>query len=123
MSKTKRHKSPKRQWEQALIDAQEHDTQLIGKSLHLQCRGLKHDLVRELAEVEAAGGGLKGMLPLMSGQRSKAAYVTGEVETGLFTVGQTIGLIEDVPTMSDLLSGMVEDAKVQLDNVRESLGD
>jgi nitronate monooxygenase len=107
---------------QALIVAQENDTQLVGKSLHLQCRGLKNELVRKLAEVEAAGGGLEGMLPLMSGLRSKAAYVTGEVETGLFTVGQTIGLIDDVPTMSDLLSGMVKDAKVQLDGVRQALG-
>lgn len=107
---------------QALIDAQEHDTQLLGKSLHLQCRGLKNDLVRQIAEVEDAGGGLKDMLPLMSGQRAKAAYVSGEAQTGLFTVGQTIGLIDDVPTMQDLLRGMVTDAKEQLESVRTSLG-
>jgi len=102
----------------ALVSAQETDTQLIGKSLHLQCRGLKNDLVAKISEVEEAGGGLDKMLPLMSGQRAKAAYVSGDANAGLFTVGQSIGLIDSVPTMSDLLSGMVNDAKLQLDKVR-----
>ncbi|MCP4121021.1 MAG: hypothetical protein GY751_04650 [Bacteroidetes bacterium] len=59
----------------------------------------------------------------MSGKRAKDAYKTGESEHGLFTVGQSIGLIEDIPTMCELLSGMVADAKTQLDAVRLSLGD
>jgi len=104
----------------ALVSAQETDTQLIGKSLHLQCRGLKNDLVSKISEVEDAGGGLDKMLPLMSGQRAKAAYVSGDASAGLFTVGQSIGLIDNVPTMSDLLSGMVNDAKLQLDKVRST---
>jgi len=57
----------------------------------------------------------------MSGKRAREAYVTGDWENGLFTVGQTIGLIDDVPTMSDLLSGMVRDAKTQLEAVRATL--
>ncbi len=108
---------------QALVDAQENDTQLVGKSLNLQCRGLKNELLTKVIEAEESGGGHKAMLPLMSGKRAREAYTTGEAEHGLFTVGQTIGLIEDVPTMRGLLSGMIEDAKKQLESVRASLGD
>jgi nitronate monooxygenase len=98
---------------QAIIEAQENDTQLIGKTLHLQCRGLKNDLLK---------GGYKEMLPLMSGKWAKEAYVTGDAQNGLFTVGQSIGLIDDMPTMSELLTGMVEDAKTKLSAVQASLG-
>jgi len=107
---------------QALIVAQENDTRLVGKTLHLQCRGLKNELLDKITEVEDAGGGFKEIVPLMSGKRAREAYVTGDWENGLFTVGQTIGLIDDVPTMSDLLSGMVRDAKTQLEAVRATLG-
>ncbi len=108
---------------QALVDAQENDTQLIGKTLHLQCRGLKNERLKKIIEVEASGGGYKEMLPQMSGKWAKDAYSSGEAEDGLFTVGQTIGLIDDIPTMRELMSGMVSDAKTQLDAVRLSLGD
>jgi len=108
---------------QTLVSAQENDTQLIGKSLHLQCRGLKNELLDKIVKVEESGGGYKEMLPLMSGKWAKEAYSTGEAQNGLFTVGQTIGLIDDIPTMRDLLSGMVADAKTQLESVRNSLGE
>ncbi|RLA00638.1 MAG: hypothetical protein DRQ47_09235 [Gammaproteobacteria bacterium] len=107
---------------QTLVSAQENNTQLIGKTLHLQCRGLKNELLEKIVKIEESGGGYKEMLPLMSGKWAKDAYKTGDVEKGLFTVGQTIGLIEDIPTMRDLMSGMVVDAKKQLDRVRLSLG-
>ncbi len=107
---------------QALVSAQENDTQLVGKSLRLQCRGLKNERLKKVIEIEESGGGIKEMLPQMSGQWAKNAYTSGDAEDGLFTVGQTIGLIDNIPTMRDLLSGMVADAKAQLEAVRESLG-
>ncbi|MBL4836576.1 MAG: nitronate monooxygenase [Kordiimonadaceae bacterium] len=107
---------------QALVVAQETDTTIAGKSLHLQFRALNNDLLKEIVEMEKSGGGLKEMLPLLSGKRAKKAYVTGDHETGLFTVGQSIGLIDNVPTMSELLKGMVQGAKDQLKSVSYSLG-
>lgn len=104
---------------QALVKAQEIDTQLIGKSLHLQCRGLNNDLLKQISDIESSGGGLSEMLPLMSGQRAKNAYVSGDVDAGLFTVGQSIGLIDNIPSIEALLSTMVHDAKQRLLQVSE----
>ena len=107
---------------QALIEAQETDTKIAGKSLRLQFRALNNDLLKEIVATEKSGGGLEEMLPLLSGQRAKEAYITGEHETGLFTVGQSIGLIDDVPTIAELLSSMVRGAKLRLESVSNALG-
>ena len=90
--------------------------------MHLQCSGLKNNPLHKIAETEAAGGSYKEMLPLMSGKWTKEAYVTGGAQNGLFTVVQSIGLIDDVPTMSVLLLGMVAEAKEKLSAVHTSLG-
>ena len=105
----------------AIKHAQEQDTRLVGKSLHLQCRGLKNELVDEILKTEAAGGGLETLLPLMSGKRARAAYVNGNHHNGLFTVGQSIGLIDDEPTIVELLTRMLSEAQARLEQVQRSL--
>jgi len=95
---------------QELIDRQEFETQLIGKSLGLQARALINEVVREINKVEAADGGLKELMPLMTGQRSKKAWVNGDVDLAVMTVGQSIGRIDDIPSTAELLKRMAEEA-------------
>ena len=95
---------------QELIDRQEFETQLIAKNLGLQCRALTNGVVREINKVEAAHGGLKEMMPLLTGQRSKTAFVNGDVDLAVMTVGQTIGRIDDVPSTAQLLERMAKEA-------------
>jgi nitronate monooxygenase len=49
--------------------------------------------------------------------------VTGDVDLAPLMVGQSIGLINDIPTCQELLDKMVSDAKVYIDqaNTRISL--
>jgi len=95
---------------QELVKRQEFETELIGKTLGLQARALSNGVVREINKVEAAHGGLKEMMPFMTGQRSKKAWVNGDVDLAVMTVGQSIGRIEDVPTTAELLDRMAAEA-------------
>lgn len=94
-----------------LIKRQENDTTLIGKSFNLQGRALKNQLTSLILEKEAAGESLQEVFPLMTGQRVKQAWQNGDVESAAFMVGQSIGLIKDIPTCQELLTGMVRDAE------------
>lgn len=96
---------------QELINRQEQDTTLINKSINLQGRALKNDLVAKILEIESKGGGLNELAPLISGQRMKEAYKTGDVNYAAFMVGQSIGMIQDVVTCQELLDRMVNEAQ------------
>jgi len=95
---------------QELVKRQEFETELIGKTLGLQARALSNGVVKEINKVEAAHGGLKEMMPFMTGMRSKKAWVNGDVDLAVMTVGQSIGRIEDVPSTAELLDRMAAEA-------------
>ena len=95
---------------QELVARQEYETELIGKTLGLQARAPSNAVVREINKVEAVHGGLKEMMPFMTGMRSKKAWVNGDVDLAVMTVGQTIGRIEDVPSTAELLDRMAKEA-------------
>jgi NADH:quinone reductase (non-electrogenic) len=104
-----------------LVARQEHHTTLICKSIELQGRALKNDLVEKILEVENRKGGLTEIIPLMSGERTKAAWMTGEVDCAPMMVGQSIGLIHDIPSCAELLERMMADAEGQIKQVVERM--
>ncbi|MGE5396270.1 MAG: NAD(P)H-dependent flavin oxidoreductase [Chitinophagales bacterium] len=103
---------------QELVKRQENDTTLICKSVHLQGRALKNDLVTRVLEIEERGGGFDELMPLLSGQKVKEAWNTGDINNAAFMVGQSIGMINKIITCQQLCDQMVQEAEVIL---RENL--
>jgi NAD(P)H-dependent flavin oxidoreductase YrpB (nitropropane dioxygenase family) len=93
-----------------LIKKQEFDTTLFGRSMGLQGRGLLNKALKEVIAIEERGGGLQELIPLMAGERIKKAWETGDVEYAPLMVGQSIGLINDIPTCKELLDRMGREA-------------
>ena len=106
---------------QELINRQEHDTVLYGQTTGLQGRGLKNKIISEIMAVEKRGGGLDDLIPLMSGLRVKEAWVSGDVESAPLMVGQSIGLIRDIPTCRELLDRMGKEAGEYLDKAMKMI--
>ena len=102
-----------------IVKRQEYETTLICKSLKLQGRALKNQVVREICEIEEKGGGFEALYPLIAGDRMKEAWEDGDVEAAPMMVGQSIGLIQDVPTCKELLERMVKEAKETLERVNK----
>lgn len=94
-----------------MIRRQEQDTTLICKTLNLQGRALKNKIVQEILDIEAEGKDLERIFPYIGGQVVKEAWNNGDVESAVFMVGQTVGLIKDVLSCQELLDGMVADAE------------
>lgn len=95
---------------QELIRRQEFDTIIYGKSIGLQGRGLKSKVIEEVLAIEARHGGFEELIPLLSGQKVKEAWETGDVNYAPLMVGQSIGLINDIPTCKELLERMATQA-------------
>lgn len=100
------HENVKRE----LVRRQEFETVIFGRSIGLQGRALKNKVMEEIAAVEARGGGLQELMPLLSGERMKEAWEKGNVENAPLMVGQSIGLIKGVLSCKELLDAMAQEA-------------
>jgi nitronate monooxygenase len=95
---------------QELLKRQEYETKIFGKSIGLQGRALKSKIIDEVCTIEERGGGFEELIPLLSGQRIKDAWEKGDVDYAPLMVGQSIGLIHDIPTCRELLDRMAREA-------------
>jgi nitronate monooxygenase len=95
---------------QELLRRQEYETKIFGKSIGLQGRALKSKVIDEVCTIEERGGGFEELIPLLSGQRIKDAWEQGDVDYAPLMVGQSIGLIHDIPTCRELLDRMAREA-------------
>ncbi|MGV8080910.1 MAG: NAD(P)H-dependent flavin oxidoreductase [Syntrophales bacterium] len=96
---------------QELVRRQEFETVIYGKSIGLQGRGLNTKILQEVLAIEERGGSFDELIPLLAGQKVKEAWETGKVDYAPLMVGQSIGLIKDIPTCAELLDGMAKQAR------------
>ena len=102
---------------QELIRRQEYETALICKSIGLQGRAIKNKLVEEVLAVEAKGGGLENLIPLIAGDRVKKAWEFGDVDNAPMMMGQSVGLVKDVPSCEELIEKIVAEARADIERV------
>jgi NADH:quinone reductase (non-electrogenic) len=102
---------------QEIIRRQEYETALICKSIGLQGRAIKNKIVDEVLAMEAKGGGLEQLIPLISGERVLNAWKFGDVDSAPMMMGQSIGLIKDIPTCKEVMERIVAEAKADIERV------
>lgn len=100
---------------QALVQGSERDTALLFRTLKNTARVYRNAIANEVREIEKRPGAtFDDIRPLVVGARGKAALASGEVDGGVVSAGQCIGLIHDVPTCAELLERMVADCRERL---------
>lgn len=101
---------------QLLVDKSERDTLLIFRTLHNTGRVLKTSVSEQVVAIENRPGGceFKDIHHLVAGAKGREALETGNVDAGLIWAGQTVGLINDVPTCAELIDRMVRECREQL---------
>lgn len=101
---------------QMMVARTERDTNLIFRTLKNTGRCLKNSISDEVVALERRPGGVefKEIHPLVAGVRGRAALESGEQEGGLVWGGQVVGLIDDVPTVEELIQRMVAECRERL---------
>ncbi|MFS0575428.1 nitronate monooxygenase [Sporosarcina sp. 179-K 3D1 HS] len=97
-----------KQW---MVQASELDTTLIQKTIGSTSRVARNEVALQVMEAESRGAELDELLPLISGRRVMKVYEDGNIDAGIFSCGQSVGRIKDVPTVKELITEMVSEAK------------
>ncbi|MDH4870623.1 nitronate monooxygenase family protein [Pseudomonas sp. BN515] len=99
----------------ALAAGNERDTKLIFRPFNNTGRVFRNAVSEEVVEIERqAGSTFEDIRPLVAGARGRAALESGDVNGGLLWAGQTIGLIDDVPTCAELVKRIVTDCRLAI---------
>jgi nitronate monooxygenase len=98
---------------QALVDATELDTVLVMRALRNTERVLKNKGVDELLEIERERGGalkIEDIHDQVAGVYPKV-MLNGEMDAGAWSCGMVVGLINDVPTVKELIDRIMAEAE------------
>ncbi|MDR1730556.1 MAG: nitronate monooxygenase [Synergistaceae bacterium] len=91
-------------FKQALLEADERSTALVQRPIRNVARNYKNDLCKELLELEANGTPtLEQILTFVNGQRQRAAYESGDVNGGMFPMGQCAGNIREILSVREVI--------------------
>jgi nitronate monooxygenase len=98
-----------------LIQTSERDTMFVMRALRNTERVLRNAVAEKAAEMEKRGATLEELAPLLTGTRGKELLETGELDKGLLACGQVVGLIHDIPTVKEVIDGIINGAKAILE--------
>ena len=104
-------------YQRAIVEAQEIDTIVIERSIGRPARVLKGRVSEQILEVEemldmehaSADERLRRLLPFILGKVNTRAALEGVLEEGYVWAGQVVGLINDVPSVQELIERLVRE--------------
>jgi NADH:quinone reductase (non-electrogenic) len=102
-----------------VVKRQENETTLICKSINLQGRAIKNKVVGEILEAESRGADLMELAKLVTGERCRQAWISGDTDVAPMMMGQSIGRIYDVVSCKKLLDRMVKEARKEAERLTE----
>ncbi len=97
-------------YKQRLVEAADNETVILGRSVGQVRRVLKSAYARQIIEQERAGLPLEKYREMTSEDYHINGAIRGDGENGFMNSGQVAGLIADIPSVKELLDGMVKDA-------------
>lgn len=98
-------------YKENLLKASDTETLIVGRSVGRLRRILKTPYAMKLYELDKAGMTLDQYSELTSEKQHLKGALEGDIENGFMNSGQIAGLIEDIPTVKELIDDMVEVAE------------
>ncbi|ANS27106.1 Nitronate monooxygenase [Rhodococcus opacus] len=89
----------------------ERDTELIFRSLRNTARVASNAVSAEVVDIESRGCEFADIQHLVAGARGRTVFEVGDLDAGIWTAGQSQGLIDDIPTVRELVTRMVAEAE------------
>ncbi|KAI8897217.1 hypothetical protein BC833DRAFT_527322 [Globomyces pollinis-pini] len=107
---------------EAMVKATERDTALMFRTLHNTARVFKNKVSREVVEIEKKGNAkFEDIRHLVAGERGRKVYTTGDPDYGVWTAGQVVGLIHDIPTCQVLVQNIMKEAEDVIKQLNTSI--
>jgi len=96
---------------QAFVGAAETDTHLVMRSIRNTHRVWKNKAAEKIIELESQKASLQEIVQVASGQNALKMYREGNLDTGMISCGQGVGLVKDIPTVKELLDRIMKEAE------------
>jgi NADH:quinone reductase (non-electrogenic) len=94
-----------------MVENDERMTNLIFRTLHNTARVMKNAVSDEVVEIERKGGAkFEDVVHLVAGARGRQAMAEGNTDGGIWSAGMVQGLIDDIPTVKELIDGIIAEA-------------
>lgn len=105
-----------------IVKSDENQTALVLRRWRNTSRLFKNKVTEEALKVERESktGEFSEIAPFVSGKRGKEVFSNGDPEHGVWTTGQVMGLIHDIPTCDVLVKRIEKEAETVL-NERAAL--
>lgn len=98
-------------YKEAIIESSEIDTTVIKRSIHSPARALRNDYTDKIIAIEKTSPTYENLKNYISGEANKRWIHEGNAEAGFGWAGQVVGLIHDIPTVTQLIERMVREAE------------
>ena len=95
----------------ALVNCSVYDTTIILRSVNNALRVWTNQAAQNILELEESGVPDTELFTAASGMFTKKMYEEGEITAGIMTIGQGLGLSEDIPTVKELIERVVKQAE------------
>ncbi|MFN7054767.1 NAD(P)H-dependent flavin oxidoreductase [Hyphomonas sp.] len=102
-----------------MVANDERQTDLIFRTLHNTARVMRNKVSSEVVEIERRGGAkFEDVMHLVAGVRGRKAMEEGDTDGGIWSAGPVQGLIDDIPTVKELVDRIISEAE---DIIRQRL--
>ncbi|KKN58496.1 hypothetical protein LCGC14_0551700 [marine sediment metagenome] len=104
---------------QALIQAKETDTSLVMRSIRNTHRVWRNKAAEAIIEMESQKASLQEIVQVASGQNALKMYKEGDLDVGMVSCGQGVGLVKDIPTVKELLDRIMKETEEVIQKLKE----
>ncbi|MBI2917165.1 MAG: nitronate monooxygenase [Chloroflexi bacterium] len=94
-----------------LIDLSERDTVLLERSIRNTGRFARNQAAETVLKLEDEGASLEELLPHISGLKSRTVLMEGDLDAGVVSCGQVVGLIKEIKPVKQVIEDIVQGAR------------
>ncbi|TFG07280.1 MAG: nitronate monooxygenase [Promethearchaeota archaeon] len=105
---------------EALLGCTPYDTAIVLRSVNNALRVWHNPAAQNILELEESGAPDTDLFKAASGMFTRQMYEEGDVKAGMMTIGQGLGLCDDIPTVKELIERVVNQAEEIMRNLRTS---
>lgn len=98
-------------FKQAMVDQDERATTLLFRHYRNTTRVVRNAVSQEALGIESEGKPFEAIAHLVNGKRGHEGLLSGDINHGIWTAGLVQGLIDDIPTVAELVGRIIADAR------------
>ncbi|UAC50017.1 nitronate monooxygenase family protein [Bacillus aquiflavi] len=103
-----------------LLHLNETDTVIVKRSLQKPMRVMKTNTALQVVAMEGNDCSFEELYPYISGKSYKQLIHNGDIDAGVISLGQTIGLINEIQSVEKIIASVINEAKIQLHTLHKA---